>query len=285
MESKTLIGKNSVLFLINDSSKELEVHCDNLNLVSDPILSRYTFKNYFLFIYPNKSLIYKDFLPDKYVVKYRPAFNIYKSIFKDKLIDLYEILKNINDVYYKTDTHINIKGNYIVYEYFIKFLNQKLNLKIIPKNIELNVINCELNTCNVGIGDLTWDCNLGKQILLDKTDNYYYNDILDFYCKYKIQNDSSIRFLTYRLEDKTELLEDKIVDWNIISEYIIYNKNNNLSCLKIIIFYDSLLLSMVKLYLEMFNEIYLVKNVYSNELIDLINPDFVFEFRVERFLF
>ena len=32
---KTLIGKEDYLFLINDSCKELEIHCNNLNLV-DP---------------------------------------------------------------------------------------------------------------------------------------------------------------------------------------------------------------------------------------------------------
>ena len=32
--NKTLIGKNDYLFLINDSSKELEIHCNNLNVVT-----------------------------------------------------------------------------------------------------------------------------------------------------------------------------------------------------------------------------------------------------------
>jgi hypothetical protein len=32
--SKTLIGKNGYLFLINDSSQELKIHCDNIDLVN-----------------------------------------------------------------------------------------------------------------------------------------------------------------------------------------------------------------------------------------------------------
>ena len=60
--NKTLIGKNNILFLMNDSAKELEVHCNNLNLVVDKTLSRYNFENTIFFVYPNKSLIYKDFL-------------------------------------------------------------------------------------------------------------------------------------------------------------------------------------------------------------------------------
>jgi len=35
----------------------------------------------------------------------------------------------------------------------------------------------------------------------------------------------------------------------------------------------------------MFEEVYMIKNTYDETLVDKINPDFVFEFRVERFLF
>jgi hypothetical protein len=85
------------------------------------------------------------------------------------------------------------------------------------------------------------------------------------------------------LNDETLLLENKIVGWDIFSNYIIYKKNNDRKH-KIIIFYDSFLINILPLYLNLFNEVYLIKNVYSNNLIDLINPDYVFEFRAERFL-
>ena len=54
--------------------------------------------------------------------------------------------------------------------------------------------------------------------------------------------------------------------------------------IKVLIFYDSFLLNMIPIYIELFNEVYLIKKVYNNELIQLINPDYIFEFRVERFL-
>ena len=94
MNNKTLIGKKNYLFLINDSCKELVVHCKNLNLVSDKNLSRYILNNYLLIVLPNKSFIYKDYLPDEYDACFRPALNTYKNIFGNKLIDAYDVLKD-----------------------------------------------------------------------------------------------------------------------------------------------------------------------------------------------
>jgi len=283
--NKTLIGKQNVLFLINDSAKELEVHCENLNVIYDKTLSRYDFENFFIFVYPNKCLIYKDLLPEGYVFKYRPGIEIYKQKFNDKLFDLYEILKDEIDIYYKTDVHINLKGNYLVYKYFINLINSKFNLNIIPKEISLEVNECVLNSLPYGIGDLTWPTNLGDQHLENKLDNFYFNDELTwFYCKYLIQNDSEIRFLDYKLNDNTSKLEGQIAAWNIISENILYKKNPDKVPMKIIIFYDSFLLHILPLYFDLFNEIYFIKNFYIKELVELINPDYVFEFRVERFL-
>jgi hypothetical protein len=78
----------------------------------------------------------------------------------------------------------------------------------------------------------------------------------------------------------------KIIDWNILSDYILYRKNdiynNNL---KIIIFYDSFLINIIHLLLNLFREIYFIKDIFNEKYINIINPDYIFEFRVERFLF
>ena len=121
-DHKTLIGKNNYLFLINDSCKELEVHCNNLNLVNKHNLSRYNLNNFLLIVIPNKSLIYKDYLPEEYIVKYRTGLQSYIEYFGEKLIDTYDTLNNETDTYYKTDSHINMKGSYLVYKYFIRDL-------------------------------------------------------------------------------------------------------------------------------------------------------------------
>lgn len=291
MSNKTLIGKNNYLFLKNDGCQELEVHCKNLNLVSDPSLSRYKFNNFLITIFPNKSYIYKQFLPDGYDLKYRPALKIFKNKFGDKLIDGYVQLKDQSNTYYKTDTHINLKGNYIIYKNFIERANNLYNLNLVTKHINIQSKTCILNTLPHAIGDLTWDNNLGDQQLTDKNDIYFYsNDITDFYCIYKIKNNENIRFLDYNLIDKTNVLEEtnKNADWHVLSKYIIYKKNvdNKASCKKIIIFYDSFLLNIISLYFELFNkyDFYFIKSVYDNALINLIKPDYIFEFRVERFL-
>jgi hypothetical protein len=289
MLNKTLIGKENYLFLINDTNKELEVHCNNLNLVDMEKLKNYTFQKYMMIVFPNKSFIYKEYLPDNYKAKYRPAVEIYKNKFQNKLIDTYNILKNEEDTYYKTDTHINLKGNYIVYKKFIEKANELYNLNLIPKQINLLMKKCELNKLPYGIGDLTWSYNLGNQLLIDKIDNFYYSkDIPDFYNVYKIIKTDNLRFLDYQLNDETEnlKLKNEIAHWLVISKHIIYKKNIDKSNnpIKVIIFYDSFLLNILPLYLEMFYEVYFIKFYYNNTLIELIKPDYVFEFRLERFL-
>jgi hypothetical protein len=83
----------------------------------------------------------------------------------------------------------------------------------------------------------------------------------------------------------TSLLEDKIVSWEVISKYILYINNNILkNKYKVLIFYDSFLLSTISLYMELFKEVYMIKSMYNEEIKKLINPDYVFEFRIERFL-
>ena len=94
-----------------------------------------------------------------------------------------------------------------------------------------------------------------------------------------------MNILDYKLNDCTNDLLGQSLLWKIISKYILYKKNiesdNNF---KVIIFYDSFLLQVLTLYMELFNEVYMIKNIYDNNLIELIKPDYVFQFCVERFL-
>jgi len=239
-----------------------------------------------MLVYPNKSFIYKKFLPEEYICQFRPAFDVYKSKFQERIHDLYEILKNEEDVYYKTDTHINFKGSYIVYKYFISVLNEKLSVNLIPISIEINCKKCELKTLKYSLGDLTWEQNLGNQKLDNIQDTFYYSDEINMlYCNYKIDNESNIRFLDYEMNDNTLLLDNTIVSWDIVSNYIINVKNSGKIPMKVLVFYDSFLLHSISLYFDIFDEAYFVKDAYSNELISKIQPDYVFEFRVERFLY
>jgi hypothetical protein len=102
--------------------------------------------------------------------------------------------------------------------------------------------------------------------------------------KHIINVNGNIFFLDTELNNKNEELNGLIVDWNIISNYIIYKKNNLDNGLKVLIFCDSFLLNIIPLYLELFDEVYIAKKIYDVELIKLVNPNYVFEFRLERFL-
>jgi hypothetical protein len=287
---KTLIGKDEYLFLKNDSANEIEVHCNNLCLVSDINLSRYNFHNFFMVVFPNKSLIYKKYLPDNFIIKYRPALDIYKEKFKNRLLDGYTILQDINDTYYKTDSHINLKGNYEIYKNFIDIINKLYNLNFEKKQIDIQSITTILNKLPFAIGDLTQKINLGNQVLKSIEDTFYFsNDFEVIYNKYNITSDGHLRFLDYELNDKTNELKT-FLHWEIISNYIIHSSANDTNKFKkILVFYDSFLLNILRLYIETFNNsgfnVYFSKTIYNNELINKINPDYVFEFRVERFLF
>jgi len=276
---KTLVGKHGYLFLQNDEGKELDTHCNNVCRIFDPSFSRYTFQNYYLFVYPDKSILYRQFLPKAYQAKYRPALKMYQNHFKDRCIDLYEILAP-HDTYYKTDTHINGKGSYLVYQHFMHYL-RGLDLNPPEKKLELVPQACVLQTLPYALGDLTWQSNLGNATLDDRMDIFYMNEAMLFSYHYKIQSDARVRFLNKELQDVTATLEGQVVVWDIISSHIIHVQNPGP---RILIFYDSFLLQSLALYFDLF-DIYFVKDVYSNEIIKNIQPDYVFEFRIERFLF
>jgi hypothetical protein len=288
---KTLIGKDNYLFLINDSARELEVHNDNVCLVSNNFHERYknNINKLLLIVIPNKSLVYKHLLPEPYDLRFRPGFKKYKNIFQHRILDGYSFLKNTSDTYYKTDTHINLKGNLLIYQHFIQKIKKLFDIHIHEKEIQLSKMDCDsLSKLGKGNGDLTWPKNLEEQKLHDISDTFYfYEGIPEFYCSYVVKEDSKIRILKYdnhNLEDKTNENIDKVVEWNIVSNYIFYCKNNLEEKKRVLIFYDSFLLPALPLYFDMFYEIYFCKDIYNNDMIDCIQPDYIFEFRCERFL-
>ena len=163
---------------------------------------------------------------------------------------------------------------------------------ILIKEINIDCMHLEkdkgLTSLCLGIGDLTWKTNCGDIILEDISDNYYYsNDIPEFYCKYKIQKDNifDMKFYDYENNNKSEELNDNIISWDIVSKYIITTKNDNVTNkLKVLIFYDSFLLSTMILYMETFYECIFIKRPYTIDLINKNHSDYILEYKVERFL-
>lgn len=302
MSIKTLIGKEGFLFLQNDSARELEVHNNNLCIININFNNVYNnIKNkYLMIIFPNKSLLYKEYLPDEYNLQYRPGYIKYKEYFENHILDGYEILKQEKDniinhenhenelLYYKTDTHINLYGNTVIYKNFVKKIKELFNIDCDIIDYKIDKKEEILINLGYGLGDLTWEINAGNESLINMYDIYYYSDnIKMLYMSYKINSDDYIRLYkddNGQLIDKTLELDNNILVWDILSKYILYKKNESKIKKKVLIFYDSFLINMLKVYLEMFDEVYLAKSIINLELINIINPDYIFEFRVERFL-
>jgi hypothetical protein len=259
--NKTLIGKENYLFLINDSANEIEKHCDPNYKGNKEYIDKYTlYNNILLIIYPDKSYVYRKYLPDEYRAIYRPVLD---------------------------------QGNYIVYNYFADNVKKILNIEL-PKvdmsNLKKKIVP-SLEELGLGIGDLTWKINLGEQVLEDKTDNYYYDEgSLLVYCKTILSKDIPISLFKLNEKNTFDVYNTQnygnIFNWNIVSTYVLHKINNDANNnLKVLIFYDSFLLVGIHLYVNLFKEIYFVKSIFSREYYNIIKPDFVFEFRVERFLF
>lgn len=287
--NKTLIGKDGFLFLQNDSSREIETHQNNISLVNNDSLNRY--KEHkdkcLLTVFPDKSMVLRDFLPDGYNLIYRPNFDVYAEFFGERIIDGYAILQNEPDIFYKTDTHMNLNGCYIIYKHFIKKANELFGFNLSVENLHIEKNITSLVELNIGYGDLIRECNIGNQILENTDDLYFFNDDIHFYEKYVISHNDPIEFLYLQNNsfiNKTNELSNRVVNWDIISNHILHIKNiPNPKC-KVLILYDSFLLSTMKLYMKLFDEVYMFKNVFYEKCIHAINPDYIFEFRIERFL-
>jgi hypothetical protein len=296
--NKTLIGKNDYLFLINDSSKELEIHVNGITSVNQDSFKKYEnyLDKFLIFIYPDKCYHLKDFLPDNINIQYRPGYLLYKEYFKNKIFDFTEILKYTEEPFYKTDTHINFLGGYNSNYYFIEQINNVLNMNINFRKLNINKKDICLLDLKLGIGDLLFKDNIGDLVINNNIDTYYYNDdIPHFYTNYLIDNNEKqiydnakiffIKVENNNIVDYTQKLIGNYATWDIISKHIIYVENESIqNNKKILIFYDSFLLHSIELYFNLFKYTFFSKTGFSHEIIETIKPDYIFEFRVERFL-
>lgn len=230
----------------------------------------------------------QDFLPNKVEIIYRPGFNIYKNKFGSRLLDCNSIL-DIYD-YYKTDTHINIKGSYKVFKMVIQKLEEIFNVTINNfNNLQINSTQVQcLSELNEGVGDLTWDMNKGD-LIIDNISDIYYSisnpSYTKFYLNIYLQDKDSYQILDIDLNDISSKYYNEKISWDIINIVYLYKKNILYKINKrVIIFYDSFLLAVINLYKDIFKEVFLVKEIFRNDIINKINPDFIIEFRVERFL-
>lgn len=288
MNTNVLKGKKKYLFLKETNGHSLITHTkeSNITLKTDNLEKRYNkyFDKLLFVIFPDKEVVCKDFLPDGIICKFRHWVDIYKGFFNKNIIDGDTILDE-ND-YYKTDTHMNNRGGLKIYKKIIEYLNKKFNVNISCKKYNIIESNIDsLTKLSIGLGDLTWDSNKGD-LVVDTNDTYYtIKPCIKFYAE-RYNNNDNYQLLDYELNNNSENYVNKIVTWDCISKNLLYKKNKSYFIdKKALIFYDSFLLSTVKLYENIFKEIYLVKNIFKENIIKNIKPDFIIEARVERFLF
>ena len=211
---KTLIGKNGYLFLQNDSANEIECHTR-----SETTVKNYSFikkENYLLTVFPNKSFLLKEFLPNDYNLQFRPAYHKYSEVLEDHILDGYSFLKDLN-VFYKTDTHMNLFGACMMYYHFIEKINELFNLNIIKKEISIKKKECILSTLKIGLGDLTWIENKGDQIIDDLIDTYYFSEqVPQVLLECTIEGHSSLRILDYDYLDVNDILHGNSINWDFL---------------------------------------------------------------------
>lgn len=280
---KTLEGKENYYFLINDTQNSLINHCKekNENLISnfiniyDKWLSE---KKILLFIFPDKEIICKKFLPDEFTINNRNKLDYYKKKFNENIIDT-TLLFKIDD-FDKSETHINLKGMIKFFNFFIETLNNKFNFNL--NNFYRKTFIKEKKIAN---GDLLNRYNIGNNVVkLFYEDVYFTSDDLCFINKifYKTHD-----FILYdsSLNNVSENFINKKIIWDDFKKFIIYSKNLNSKVnLKVLILHDSFLASTIKLYHNIFRYTYSIRHKFSQELIDFLKPDLIFELKIERFL-
>ena len=292
MTNKTLLGKDNYLFLQNDTNLGLYNHQNLSKIILNINKLKFRYDKYInnmlFIIFPDKEIVCKKFLPNNIKCDFRQYADLYKIYFKNKLIETNSILDYTD--YYKTDTHMNNKGAIKVYNKFINYINTLFNVNINILQSSFNKYNVtSLSELNIGIGDLTWDINKGDMELADISDIYYEFNIINynnFYLnKYSI-NDNNFLILNKKLEDISKNYIDILIDWKCLSNNFLYKKNINYHInKKVLIFYDSFLTSSLNIYKNIFKEVFFSKTPFNKDIINLIKPDFIIEFRAERFLF
>lgn len=275
---KTLHGKDNYLFLINDSNQELKQHFSNftfdikvLNNVCEYIKRNTSkYKNYIIFILPDKSVIYPEYLPKEYD-KYnknkiqRFSVNYIKKKVGSYVIDLYDFIIQCKQLgiqtYPKTDTHISP----LMSLYLVKHILYNIDNTIEFPEFDLKEITF--------YGDLTSEINNGKR-------PYVPEKILipDHNIKYSVKY---FRYENNKLNDiQIENYWFPDIDRRNIVIYLTNpNASNNH---KLLLFGTSFSEKMKDFYILFVHEVYFIYSRVNDDLIDLISPTYIINERVER---
>lgn len=267
---RSIKGRNSYLFLINDSNQEIRQHFDGLhnnNFNASHFIKSLNFKKkfcseknikHFFFIVPDKSLVCKDFLP-----------------FEIKLIKRnYDLISNVvpdfvekldHNCYFKIDSHINYFGGKELAYNYLHYIDNGFKRKDFNKLIkDQTLVLDRLRIC-----DLTMSKNWSYSE--EEKEEYPNKEIKYFKNKFLINLKENIpeNFKTVGIRE---------------TEY--YENPHGLTDLRVLIFRDSsleLLRDVLSMY---FKDILLYWDhwFFNEELIEWYKPDIILEIRTERFL-
>ncbi len=256
-EYKLIVGTNNYIFYETNNYLQKYDYIDQIDL---------------FILYPNKMLLLKNYLPNTLQDKYKTVNNTkiddYYMKYSYKFVNTYKILNNYDNIYYKTDNLLNLYGHYIIY---INVIN-RLNLIINKPGDALQVSKISLNYFNCN--DLLYlNLDLGNNNICDKNDLFYFStDIIQFY-KRKLKENNAVIFYNYNLENITEDLINKTIDIHILFKTIILKKNNNHKY-KCIMFYTDYMCHALSLYMNTFEEIYMICSKFDNSLYNMIKNKF-----------
>lgn len=157
---KAIMGKNDFAYYISSLKlyEKEKTNDEKFNLFKNKVkyLSEYfPDKPIFVFIYPNKTQAYPEYLPNGYkkstlrddIVANVESLNGSKNIYvKDLKDDILNAKKDYDkSLYYTNDTHWNAYGAYVAYKNSIDFINKNSDFNLIIKQ-DIKQINETVNT-------------------------------------------------------------------------------------------------------------------------------------------
>lgn len=264
----TLHGKEGYLYLNNDCNQEILQHYgDNwktdakyIDYIND---NNNKYSNYLFMVFPDKSIIYPEYLPFGTRRHKRPSVNLLKNR-RVKFVDLYNHCianKSKMQVYAKTDTHITHEYGLSVVKYILNNIDPTIKTDL---DIRFDEIDFS--------GDLTSPLNNGVRPFTSEKYKKLVSNI-SFSCSYCDTNINDITIDNY--------WDPKVDRRNVLVKL----KNNNpQNGHKILIFGTSFSYIIKDIFVLFVSEVYFIYNKVDDELVNKIKPTYIIDERVERFL-
>jgi hypothetical protein len=291
-KTKDLLSEYGWFFLINDSNNFLRYlfglkswsEIDQMNALKvidkrHQLLNQVK-SNYFKFIIPEKSVVYREFLPKALcnlkISEDRPA-KILKKLFPKVVSYLDEYLidvKSYGFIFFRGDSHANWLGAYFIYQYIIKHINVAAE-QALGEVIHLSSLHPTLAGYD---GDLSVQMTESKRIYInDFWADIQPNGIYEYSIRYE---------LPVGVRRSIDVKPTQILNELNFSRPIIVREILNSNMPTAVIFNDSTASFIVDLLSEHFSRVVFIwhDGEIIKEVLDAEKPDFVIHIMAERFV-